>query len=31
MEETVVFRYAAKELDSEVIARIGAEFKMRRK
>jgi hemerythrin-like domain-containing protein len=31
MEETVVFPYAAKILDSEVIARIGAEFKMRRK
>jgi hemerythrin-like domain-containing protein len=31
MEETVVFPYAAKVLDSEVIAKIGAEFKMRRK
>jgi hemerythrin-like domain-containing protein len=31
MEETVVFPYAARVLDSEVIAKIGAEFKMRRK
>jgi hemerythrin-like domain-containing protein len=31
VEETVVFPYAAKVLDSEVIAKIGAEFKMRRK
>lgn len=30
MEESVVFPYAAKVLDSEVISRIGAEFKMRR-
>lgn len=30
MEETVVFPYAAKVLDSKAIARIGAEFKMRR-
>jgi len=29
VEETVVFPYAAKVLDSEVIAKIGAEFKMR--
>jgi hypothetical protein len=31
MEETVVFPYAAKVLDGEVIAKIAAEFKMRRK
>jgi hemerythrin-like domain-containing protein len=31
MEETVVFPYAANVLDSEVIAKIGVEFKMRRK
>lgn len=31
MEETVIFPYAVKVLDSEVIAKIGAEFKMRRK
>jgi len=31
VEETVVFRYAAMALDSEVIAKIGTEFKMRRK
>ncbi len=31
VEETVVFPYAAKVLDSELIASIGAEFKMRRK
>lgn len=30
-EESIVFPYAAKVLDSEVIAKIGAEFKMRRK
>ena len=31
VEETVVFPYARKVLNSEVIAKIGAEFKMRRK
>jgi hemerythrin-like domain-containing protein len=31
VEETVVFPYAAKVLDSQVIAKMGAEFKMRRK
>jgi len=31
VEETVVFPYAAKVLDPEVISKIGAEFKMRRR
>jgi hypothetical protein len=31
MEETVVSPYPAKVFDSAVIAKIGAEFKMRRK
>ncbi|MGA2888851.1 MAG: hemerythrin domain-containing protein [Terracidiphilus sp.] len=30
VEETIVFPYAAKVLDREIIAKIGAEFKMRR-